>query len=161
LVCFCVKIIVKIVLCYPQPNDALLLDTKVQCADPTPRLHLLAMPITAPFLMPDTSFFARSKGISTLDTKWSHNTQVRIRPAMESVASVLRTQEVQCSVPRPVIHMTFYLDLLSPGKFWSPLSNDVITASSQNSQLDTNGLDCEQLRGISWIPGYLHKTYPI
>lgn len=42
--------------------------------------------------------------------------QVNIRPEMEWVASVLRTQQVQCSIPRPAIHMPFYTDLLNRDK---------------------------------------------
>jgi hypothetical protein len=42
--------------------------------------------------------------------------QVCIRPA-----SVLRTQEVECSVPSSPIHMSFYMDLLNPDKFLGPV----------------------------------------
>jgi hypothetical protein len=47
--------------------------------------------------------------------------QVCVRPAMEWVASVLRTQESQCSVPRPATHMPFYMDLLNPEKCLRPV----------------------------------------
>jgi len=42
--------------------------------------------------------------------------QVCIRPA-----SVIRTQEIQCSVPSSPVHMSFYMNLLNPDKCLRPV----------------------------------------